>query len=141
MASGQFLIDSEASLQGVLARAAAPAAAARAARGAGAASSRPPHRAAERKAWSWRSTPTRMTLEHEPMPALKWPAMTMPFQLADTTLAQGLKKGQAVQFGFVKQGDDYVVTRMTTCRRAGRGGHSGHAAPASGAGRSDDRRA
>ena len=76
-----------------------------------------------------------VTLDHEPIAALKWPAMTMPFRIADKTLAQGLKKGQAVQFGFVKQGDDYVLTRMTTMSAApAAADHSGHAAPASGPG-------
>ena len=81
VASGQFLIDSEASLQGVLARGA--------------------RRAGRRSAGG---LPARgvvvdvdadiVTLDHEPVPALKWPAMTMPFKLADRQLAKGLKKGQ-----------------------------------------------
>ena len=54
--------------------------------------------------------PGSLTLEHAPVPALKWPAMTMPFKLADPALAQGLRKGQSVSFGFDKQGDDYRIT-------------------------------
>ena len=66
VASGQFLIDSEASLQGVMARAAAAA----------------PAAAIE----PYRTTGViveiegaQITLEHAAVPALKWPAMTMPF--------------------------------------------------------------
>ena len=53
-----------------------------------------------------------ITLEHEAVPALKWPAMTMPFKLADPHLAHGLKKGQAVHFSFAARGDEHVVTRI-----------------------------
>jgi Cu/Ag efflux protein CusF len=38
--------------------------------------------------------------------------MTMPFKLADRGLAKGLTKGQRVEFGFVKQGDDWALTRL-----------------------------
>ena len=133
VASGQFLIDSEASLQGVLARSAAPAAAA----GASAAKSATTSAAPEYRTQGvvMEIDADTVTLEHEPIAALKWPAMTMPFRIADKTLVQGVKKGQTVQFGFVKQGDDYVVTRMTAAPSApAAAGHSGHAAPASGAG-------
>ena len=39
--------------------------------------------------------------------------MTMPFKLADKSLASGLKKGQSVDFSFDKQGDDYRITAIT----------------------------
>lgn len=94
VASGQFLIDSEASLQGV----------------------RPGETtAAAATAYQARGTVVdieadSITLDHEPVPALKWPSMTMPFKLAEPALAKGLAKGQRVEFGFVKQGDDWVLT-------------------------------
>jgi Cu(I)/Ag(I) efflux system membrane fusion protein len=105
VASGQFLIDSEASLQGVRPGDAAPAASP-AASG-----------AAAPTAYETRGTVVdierdSITLDHEPVPALKWPAMTMPFKLADRGLAKGLTKGQRVEFGFVKQGDDWALTRL-----------------------------
>jgi len=53
-----------------------------------------------------------VTLQHEAVPALRWPEMTMPFKLADRSLANGLKKGQVVQFTFSKQGDDHVLTQI-----------------------------
>ena len=107
VASGQFLVDSEASLQGVIARG-RPAASS-------AAATVPPAAGAV-----YRTTgviveiePGSLTLEHAAVPALKWPAMTMPFKLSDKALASGLKKGQAVDFSFDKQGDDYRITAIS----------------------------
>jgi membrane fusion protein, copper/silver efflux system len=104
VASGQFLVDSEASLQGVMARGAPAAASAAAA---------PAHA----QATVYRSTGVvveieadSLTLEHAPVPELKWPAMTMPFKLGDKALVRGLTKGRSVSFSFDKQGDDYRVT-------------------------------
>ncbi|HET7791846.1 MAG TPA: efflux RND transporter periplasmic adaptor subunit [Rhizobacter sp.] len=99
VASGQFLIDSEASLQGVMARAAASAPM-------GEMTYRTRGVVVEIEADG-------LTLDHEAVPALKWPAMTMPFKLADNKLATGLKKSQAVDFSFVKRGDDYVITGVS----------------------------
>lgn len=106
VASGQFLIDSEASLQGVMARAAeAPASAA---------ASAPPAEAEYRvRGVVVDIEADSLTLDHEPVPALKWPAMTMPFMLADKKMAVGLKKSQVVDFSFVKRGDDYVITGLS----------------------------
>ena len=39
-----------------------------------------------------------LTLKHEPIPALGWPTMTMPFHIADPALFKGLKVGQKVAF-------------------------------------------
>lgn len=106
VASGQFLIDSEASLQGVMVRAAeAPASAA---------ASAPPAEAEYRvRGVVVDIEADSITLDHEPVPALKWPAMTMPFMLADKKMAVGLKKSQVVDFSFVKRGDDYVITGLS----------------------------
>lgn len=38
-----------------------------------------------------------ITIQHGPIPALKWPAMTMPFKITPALL-QGLKSGQKVGF-------------------------------------------
>ncbi len=110
VASGQFLIDSEASLQGVLARAASPAASAGAISAPAAAEE---HRARGVVVEIDAGT---ITLNHEAIPALKWPAMTMAFKLADRKLAQGLAKGQTVEFGLAQQGGDYVITRVGAAR-------------------------
>ncbi len=39
-----------------------------------------------------------VTLKHEPIPALGWPSMTMPFHLASPALLTGLKVGQKIAF-------------------------------------------
>jgi len=113
VASGQFLVDSEASLQGVLARAVAPAAPA----------ASPAARSAPAPADEHRGRGVvvaiegdMLTLTHEAIPSLQWPAMTMPFKLADRQLAQGLAKGQTIEFGLAKQGDGYVIARVGAAR-------------------------
>jgi Cu(I)/Ag(I) efflux system membrane fusion protein len=111
VASGQFLIDSEASLQGVLARAASPVAGSAAA--AGVPASGPPAAATHRTRGKVVAIGAdAITLDHAAVPALKWPAMTMPFKLSDKALAKGLQTGQAVEFDFVERGDDHVLTRI-----------------------------
>jgi Cu(I)/Ag(I) efflux system membrane fusion protein len=59
-------------------------------------------------------SPTELTLAHEAVPALKWPAMTMGFKLA-ARLAAGLVR-QQVRFTFSKQGEDYVITAIERCK-------------------------
>ena len=66
-----------------------------------------------------------ITLEHEAVPALKWPAMTMPFQLARPDLARGLKAGDAVRFRFRQKGDEHVVTAIDR-EPAATDPHAGH---------------
>jgi Cu(I)/Ag(I) efflux system protein CusF len=39
-----------------------------------------------------------VTLKHEPIPALGWPTMTMPFHLASPALLKDLKVGQKIAF-------------------------------------------
>jgi Cu/Ag efflux protein CusF len=39
-----------------------------------------------------------ITLRHEPIPALGWPSMVMPFHLASPDLLKGLKVGQKIAF-------------------------------------------
>jgi Cu(I)/Ag(I) efflux system membrane fusion protein len=54
-----------------------------------------------------------LSLNHGPVPALKWPAMTMEFKTANSAMLQGLKPGQAVTFEFVeRQPGEYVVTSI-----------------------------
>ncbi len=95
--SGPFLIDSEASLQGV------PAA--------------PVDPEYEASGTVSEVEAGSITLDHTPVPALKWPAMTMPFQLAKPDLARGLKAGDRVRFAFRQQRDgkivEWQVTRLT----------------------------
>jgi Cu(I)/Ag(I) efflux system membrane fusion protein len=106
VASGQFLIDSEASLQGVLARGGDAGAAAPTV-----------HQARGVVVEIGRD---KITLDHEPVPALKWPQMTMPFKLADPMLAKGLAAGQRIEFDFKQQGGDAVLVRVAPASGARR---------------------
>jgi len=49
-----------------------------------------------------------VTLTHDPIPALKWPGMTMPFKLAKAELAKGLTVGQKVKFD-LEMGQDHQI--------------------------------
>ena len=60
-----------------------------------------------------------LSLNHEPVPSLKWPAMTMELKAAHTALLKGLRPGQAVNFEFVeRQPGEYVVTAITAAPAA-----------------------
>jgi len=112
VASGSFLIDSEASLSGALARAAAPA---------------PVASAAAPMAPSLFETrgvvegieAGEVTLQHEPVPALKWPAMTMPFALKNPQQASGLKVGDSVRLRFSQNAGGVVVESITRLPKEG----------------------
>ena len=82
--SGQFLIDSEASLQGVMAGKAEQSLAP------GLHESHGVIRALDSQ---------RVTLEHGPFESLNMPGMTMPFPLASPSVAAGLKPGDHVRIG------------------------------------------
>lgn len=51
-------------------------------------------------------------LAHDPVRSLNWPAMTMPFTVKDKALLEKLPAGKKVQFEFVQQGKDYVITNV-----------------------------
>jgi len=51
-----------------------------------------------------------VTLAHDPVASLKWPAMTMSFLVKDKTTLDKLPAGGKVEFEFVQQGKDYVIT-------------------------------
>jgi Cu(I)/Ag(I) efflux system protein CusF len=53
-----------------------------------------------------------VTLAHEPVKSLKWPAMTMGFRVKDKTLFDKLAVGKKVDVEFTRQGSDYVVTAV-----------------------------
>ncbi len=42
-------------------------------------------------------------IRHEPIPALKWPAMAMDFRVTDSRLLTGINPGQAVSFALVRE--------------------------------------
>jgi Cu(I)/Ag(I) efflux system protein CusF len=51
-----------------------------------------------------------VTLAHDPVASLKWPAMTMGFTVKDKAVLDKLQPGTKVDFEFVQQGKDYVIT-------------------------------
>jgi len=108
VASGQFLLDSEASLSGVEARPIAGAAAA--------AAERPVLYEAVGRIE--KIDANGVTLDHGPVPALQWPAMTMTFRLGSPALARGFKTGERVRFAFDQPPEGPTLRRMT--REAGR---------------------
>ena len=77
-----------------------------------------------------------LSLQHGPVPSLKWPAMTMEFAVANAALLTGLRAGQHVSFEFVeRQPGEYVVTAINAAGpaptraaapSAARDPHSGH---------------
>jgi len=52
----------------------------------------------------------KVTIAHGPVQTLKWPAMTMTFGVKDKALLGKLSSGKKVEFEFVKQGSEYVIT-------------------------------
>ena len=101
--SGQFLIDSEASLSATVMRLEGSA---------------PSHigrgivRSVDRREG-------RVELDHEPMPSMQWPAMTMGFRVAERTELADVRAGDRVEFELRGEPDDegnYVVSRIQARR-------------------------
>ena len=107
VASGQFLIDSEASLKGMEERmegAAAPA----------------PPRAGPAAVQTHHGVgrveqigKDEITISHEPIPSLQWPAMTMGFKLPPSGLPNDIRVGGKVSFDIRKNDDGtYGIVRI-----------------------------
>lgn len=103
VASGQFLIDSEANLSGAVARLNASRAG--------------PAQAADAVHESTgRITAidgAQLMIAHPPIASLNWPAMTMQFRLARPELTRGLAVGDAVAFRFREADGAYVVDEIS----------------------------
>lgn len=54
----------------------------------------------------------KVTLMHDPIKSLKWPAMTMGFMVKDKALFDKLVVNEKVNVSFIKQGSKYVVTAV-----------------------------
>lgn len=107
VASGQFLLDSEASMRGISTQPrptedpmAAPAA--------------PMDKGAvfETSGVIEELDASNIKLRHQAVPALKWPAMTMGFKRAKDLQSSGFKVGDTVQFQFKSSGDEYEVVTL-----------------------------
>lgn len=53
-----------------------------------------------------------VTIAHEPVKSLNWPAMTMGFTVKDKALFDKLQANKKIEFEFVQQGKDYVITAV-----------------------------
>jgi Cu(I)/Ag(I) efflux system membrane fusion protein len=115
VASGQFLIDSEASLSDVAARPiggdASPAT--------GAALS-PAVKTTAPAAQTYETTGIieaidagSVTFSHQPVPALGWAAMTMAFHVVDPALTKGYKRGDTVRFAFDQPNGNPTLRRIS----------------------------
>jgi Cu(I)/Ag(I) efflux system protein CusF len=51
-----------------------------------------------------------VTLDHEPVKSMNWPAMTMAFKVQDKALMEKLTQGKKVEVEFEQRGKDYVIT-------------------------------
>ncbi|MGV2495270.1 efflux RND transporter periplasmic adaptor subunit [Pelagerythrobacter aerophilus] len=111
--SGQFLLDSEASLAGLDVRSVDEASAGAQRQG----------EAEEREPATYRATgtidkiePHSVTLRHGPVPRLDWPAMTMAFATEGPAQLRGFKRGDRVQFSFTQS---EAGPRIVSIRKAG----------------------
>ena len=65
-----------------------------------------------------------VSMNHEAIPALQWPAMTMEFGLASKEVIKGVLPGQPVRFTFEDRGDgEFVIVKD---EQAGAAAHKGH---------------
>ncbi len=108
--SGQFLLDSEASLSGLNIRPVS-----------GAVSGEPDGSGTEGRTYQTTGRVTKIsgtsiTLNHPAVPELNWPAMVMPFALAKPSLAEGLEPGDNVEFTFTQLG---TGPRIESIRKTG----------------------
>jgi Cu(I)/Ag(I) efflux system protein CusF len=56
-----------------------------------------------------------ITLSHDPVPSIKWPAMTMAFKASKDQIT-GVKAGDRVNFEFTAKGMDATVTSIKKAR-------------------------
>ncbi|VAV88087.1 Cobalt/zinc/cadmium efflux RND transporter, membrane fusion protein, CzcB family [hydrothermal vent metagenome] len=100
--SGQFLVDSEASLSGIKVRPIS-----------GESNNKKKPESGYKTIGTIEAIKKQsVTLSHGPVPALKWPAMTMDFRLAKPGLLRGFKKGDKVDFRFVQKEAGPTITSL-----------------------------
>jgi Cu(I)/Ag(I) efflux system membrane fusion protein len=112
VSSGQFLIDSEASLKTTLNRLQATPDAAIEVKPGAAKRLQPTGTGKVNQIDAREGT---LEISHGPIPALKWPAMTMMFRTADKAQLNGIKAGDEIEFemqGEPNKEGDYLITRI-----------------------------
>ncbi|NMF88761.1 efflux RND transporter periplasmic adaptor subunit [Aromatoleum petrolei] len=64
------------------------------------------------------------SITHGEIPALKWPPMTMDFNLASPDVVKGVAPGSAIRFEFEERAPgEFAITRITPSTAAGHKGH------------------
>jgi len=53
-----------------------------------------------------------VTISHEPIKSLGWPAMTMDFIVKDKQMLGKLSKGKKITFTFIEKHGDYLITKV-----------------------------
>jgi Cu(I)/Ag(I) efflux system membrane fusion protein len=116
VASGQFLIDSESSLTTTLSRMqSAPALTPDAAPKSSGGAIKNAQHSANGRIMRIDAKDGTLELSHDPIPALKWPAMTMMFRAADKSVLAHAKTGDDIEFDMLAEPNkdgDYVITRI-----------------------------
>jgi Cu(I)/Ag(I) efflux system protein CusF len=52
----------------------------------------------------------KVTLAHDPVKTMNWPAMTMTFQIKDKAMLDNFREGQSIEFEFEQRGKEHVIT-------------------------------
>lgn len=55
----------------------------------------------------------KLTIEHEAIPSVNWPAMTMRFTFEDSAILGNIKEGSKINFDFTQQGNLSVLQKIT----------------------------
>jgi Cu(I)/Ag(I) efflux system protein CusF len=58
------------------------------------------------------SAKSTVTIAHGPIQTMKWESMTMAFRVKDKTLLDKLSTGKKVEFEFVQESSDYMITSI-----------------------------
>ena len=53
-----------------------------------------------------------VTIAHDPIKSMEWPAMTMSFTAKEKKMLEGIKPGAKVEFEFVQQESKYTITSI-----------------------------
>ncbi len=109
--AANFLIDAESNLKAALGSMSAPETAAPAAAASVVHTARGKLEAVD-------ASSGMLTITHEPIASLKWPAMTMEFTAANPQIAATVKPGSAIEFEVVeRKPGDWVVTRIQAVQK------------------------
>ncbi|MDD3770067.1 copper-binding protein [Sulfuricurvum sp. IAE1] len=50
---------------------------------------------------------------HDPVPALKWPAMNMKFEFSESVTERSFTKEEAVRFDFIEKEGRYIIIKIS----------------------------